>query len=340
MPPTRSRPPLVAALLAGPLAAACAATPAPHAPAPAASALASPVVASLPFRLVDNRIWVDAFVDHQGPFVFAFDTGGANMVTPALAERLGLASVAAGSTTGAGEGQVAYATARVAHFQLGALELAQQDFMVLDVSPIQAAFALPAFDGLFGFEVLSRYAARIDFAGLRLDLLDGVAPADVAGFDRVPFTLVADKPVIAATIDGVPARVLIDTGDRSSLTIMTAFLAHPEIAAAFPDATAQVTGVGIGGAIPARLGAVGHLAWSPRAALDHVVARQPTTKGGFNALPDLDASIGNEVLRQFTVVFDYAARVAWFAPNAHFGEPTRFTPVPHPPAAQARSDAP
>ncbi len=66
-----------------------------------------------------------------------------------------------------------------------------------------------------------------------------------------------------------------------------------------------------------------------------MVARQPTTKAGFNALTTIDASLGNEVLRQFTIVFDYRHGVAYVAPNADFGTPTRFTPVPFPPTPDA-----
>ena len=38
--------------------------------------------------------------------------------------------------------------------------------MVLDFSPIKNAFAFPALDEIFGFEVLQKYSAKID-----LDLL-------------------------------------------------------------------------------------------------------------------------------------------------------------------------
>lgn len=317
-------------------------TPGPGGTPPSDPPPAAPRGVSVPFRLIDNRIWVDAFIDDAGPFRFAFDTGGANALTPEVAARLGLATQPAGEATGAGEAAVPYARTRVGRFRIGALVLPDQQFMVLDTSPIQRAFGFAAFDGLFGFEVLARYAVRIQFhvdpADPALGLLtftEDVEPSEVAGFDRVPFTLVADKPVVAAVIDGIPARVLLDTGDRTSLTVLTAFLAHPAIGRVFADRPEQVTGYGIGGPIPAKLGVVGHLQWCPRCELRDVVARQPTTKAGFNALTTIDASLGNEVLRQFTVVFDYRRGVAYFAPNAQFGTPTRFTPVPFPPTPDA-----
>jgi hypothetical protein len=128
-------------------------------------------------------------------------------------------------------------------------------------------------------------------------------------------------------------RILLDTGDRSALTVVTRFLAEPGIAPVFAGAPVQVTGVGIGGAIPARLGHVAALELGADAGvvLHNVIARNPVIAGGLNALTSVDASVGNEVLRQFTVVFDYGAQVVYLRPGRDFDAPTRFTPVPHPP---------
>jgi hypothetical protein len=295
-----------------------------------------PGASRVAFELIDNRIFVDVRINGQGPFKFAFDTGGANCITPELAATLRLDTVTGEGVSGAGENTVPSRTTHVAQFQVGDIVVADQSFRVIDFSPIKRAFDFRRFDGLFGFEFLERYVTTIAFDGSPdgrsgvLVFAERVDPAAVVGFDAVPFELVAQKPVIHGAINGVPARLLFDTGDRSGLTILTRFLEHPEIARAFAGSAVQTTGYGIGGPIPARLGRIDRLSWSPRAVLSNVIARQPVTKAGFNALTEIDASVGNEVMRQFTIVLDYRHRLAHFAPNARFGAATQFTPVPLP----------
>ncbi|MGA2421511.1 MAG: hypothetical protein ABSG69_15650, partial [Candidatus Acidiferrum sp.] len=45
---------------------------------------------SVPFRLVDGRIFVDIKVNKVGPFAFLFDTGGNAVISAEAAERMHL----------------------------------------------------------------------------------------------------------------------------------------------------------------------------------------------------------------------------------------------------------
>jgi len=57
-------------------------------------------------------------------------------------------------------------------------------------------------------------------------------------------------------LDGVSGRFLIDTGDRSSLTIFGPFALAHDLAGRYPLTPEVVTGWGIGGPIPARVARV------------------------------------------------------------------------------------
>lgn len=105
---------------------------------------------------------------------------------------------------------------------------------------------------------------------------------------------------------------------------------HSKIAKVFAHSKEQVTGFGAGGPIPAKLGYVSSLEVAPGVSIKKVVSRAPTTLKGFNALKDMNASIGNEVLRQFHVVFDYKNQYVYLEKNSRFGAPTQFTEVPNP----------
>lgn len=282
---------------------------------------------SVSFDLIDNRMFVDVMLNGHGPFRFVFDTGGSNCLTPEVAKKLGLPMKSIGDATGAGEESVKAWQVRVDAFEVGRIKLPSQEFMVLDFSPIKRAFALPAFDGIFGYEFLQKYFAKIDFVDSRISFSPPGSPL-TKGFSAIPFVLVGDKPVISAKINNVDAKILIDTGDRSALTIFSNFRKKGTIKRAFEGRSPETTGYGIGGPIPAILSRIDSVEISPQVKLKDVVSRAPVTKGGFNSIPNVNASIGNEILRQFEVIFDYQKRYVYLKPNKFFGESTRFVPVP------------
>lgn len=60
----------------------------------------------LPFELFDNRQMIKVKINVQGPFTFVLDTGGRNLITPEIAEILGLNLVDEFQTGDVGEKRV------------------------------------------------------------------------------------------------------------------------------------------------------------------------------------------------------------------------------------------
>jgi len=282
------------------------------------------------FDLLDNRIFVDVFINDQGPFKFIFDTGGSNSMSFELATKLNLPVKEIGDGTGAGNGTQKMGQTQVKKIKFGDINQANQEFLVMDFSKIQSAFKFKALDGIFGFEVLQKYFALIDFENLNLNFHNTEFDFDNSGFEVMTFDLIYEKPFIKTTINGLTANTLIDTGDRSALTITTRFLKHKSIARLFKGKPVIVTGYGIGGPIPARLSYLDSLNIGPSTGLVNVVSRAPTLPGGFNSIKGLDASIGNEILKQFNIGFDYKNKMIYLKKNRNFGIQTTFTPVPNP----------
>lgn len=276
------------------------------------------------FILMDNRIFVDAYLNGQGPFKFIFDTGGANSISPAVAKRLGLALTPAGTASGAGEGAQEMSRSKLTTFRVGAVELTDQEVMVIDNSAIQHAFRFPALDGIFGYELLKEYLVLIDFEESRLFFYSKPEDFPAKGFQPIAFQLEFDKPMIQAKINGLEANTLLDTGDRSALTVTKSFRRQQRIEQAFAGMPEVTSGFGIGGPIPARLARLESLVFGQNISLVEVMTRAPTTVGGFNAIPGLDASVGNEILKQFHVAFDYKSEKVFFKPNKRFGATTVF----------------
>src|ERR1041384_4562827 len=74
---------------------------------------------TLPIRILNNHIYGYAKVNGKGPYLFIFDTGGANLVTPPTAKALDLKVEGQAPGGGAGEGTVDVGFAKVDSVPVG-----------------------------------------------------------------------------------------------------------------------------------------------------------------------------------------------------------------------------
>jgi len=188
-----------------------------------------------------------------------------------------------------------------------------------DFSGRLAAVEGVEFDGLVGYELFRRFGVQIDYAGSQLTITEPERFTAPAGATELPFELDDHQPIVAGTLDGLPIRISIDTGSRSSLTLHSPFVKKNALLARYGANVESVTGWGVGGAqrgYPARLGSLqlGDLH------VDGIAADLFAGDKGSFANPDIGGNIGGGVLRRFTVTFDYANRRMYLEPNAHFGE--------------------
>ena len=271
---------------------------------------------TLPTRLVDNHVYLDVSLNGKGPYHFIFDTGGANVIDPAVAKEIGAAPVGAvqGGGVGASTENVQFAT--VKSLGIGQAELSDQLFAV---APVRAGFGVASgspVDGLIGFEVLARFVTVFDYQNNRLVLsLPGGAPA--AG-RRVPFVFGGTQPQLACALDGIQALCSVDTGSRSSLDLFVPFIAaHPEVVPA--DASAVgVNGLGVGGGQSGKLGRLKSLEIGGFTLPEMIAGLSVAQGGGFFGSGGIAANIGGGVWNRFTVTFDYPHLAMYLEPNADF----------------------
>lgn len=268
---------------------------------------------TLPFDLLNNHIYVDGSINGQ-PVRLLFDTGGLNLLTPQAAARLGLRSEGRMAARGVGEEQVDVGFAKAERLELGALRLDAPLFYVMDLGDLPAVEGFH-FDGLVGYEVFNRLGVRIDYANGRLTLTH---PDDVRAPDdaiAIPFTLDGRIPVVEGEIDGLAAKLSIDTGSRASLSLHSPFVREHGLVERYGARFETVNGWGVGG--PSR-------SWPVRAqrvrvggaeVLD-VVADLVTSEKGALANPGISANVGSGLLRRFVVDFDYRARMIHLRPGA------------------------
>src|SRR6185503_18977674 len=128
-----------------------------------------------PFRLeaMSGFPIVEARVNGQGPLLFILDTGGHDILTPAAAKALGLPLRGAGFSLGAGEGSTPTRFTKVASVVLGAAEMTDQPFVVLQLDLGRAmdfAGRPTAISGIIGLELFERFTVTLDYAAGRLEL--------------------------------------------------------------------------------------------------------------------------------------------------------------------------
>lgn len=299
-----------------------------QAPTPEPTAAAVPtngVLTEVPFFLHDNRILVNVMLNGQGPFVMIFDTGGSNCMTPEVQKLLDVKSQGSEYTTGAGPKKVKGYSVHVQSLQVGNFKLEDQNFTVLSLSAIRKAFRFSHLDGVIGYEVLQQARARIDFDRQVIQLRAANAPA-LERAHTVAFELVGSEPVVDGKINGHPAKILLDTGDRSNLTLFRKFAVASKLNKIFAQRETVLTGLGVGGAIPGKVSSLDKVEIGSEAMTD-VMTRLPVTKGGTFYTSTLSASAGLGLLKAYNLEFDYLNKTLSLQKREGYNEPSTFTPV-------------
>jgi hypothetical protein len=290
---------------------------APPSVVPATEIASDDGVARVPVRLVNNHLLAEVSIDGHAATVIV-DTGGANVLTPAAAQRIGLN--AQGQLTGRGVGtntvDVALAPAR--ELRVGTMRYAKPTFYVMDLGRLDAHEG-ERIDGIVGYEIFQRFAVVIDYAGREVALIepDRFVPSPAATV--LPFRFNDRTPIIDGELDGLPVSISVDTGSRATFTVYGPFAREHDLAARYEAAPVSVSGWGVGGAAMGRAMLAGELRLG-----DQVLREIPASifagdRGAF-ARPGTGLNLGSGILRRYTVSFDYGKRRIYLEPNRHIDD--------------------
>ncbi len=271
---------------------------------------------SVPIQLVDNHVYLSVMLNGKGPYRFIFDTGGANLVDPAVAKEIGTAGTGSMQGGGAGSGTESISFAKVNTLQVGDATVKDQLFFV---APVRAGFGITAgqqVDGLIGFEVLARFVTTFDYGANRVILaMPGAQPP--AGSDIIPFVMDSKQPQFACSIDSIATQCSLDTGARDSITLMSPFVAnHPQIVPAIVSAEG-VNGFGFGGPAMGKLGRIARLGIGDYT-LENIIADFSTQKEGAFASPFTAANVGGGIWKRVSLTLDYNTLKMALLPNDQF----------------------
>jgi PDZ domain/Aspartyl protease len=269
---------------------------------------------TIPFRLLNNHIYVEASINGTAPQPFVFDTGATDILEASAAKKFGISVEGAMPGGGFGDQIEAFGFAKVKSVSLGGLTLPDQVFGTINQTGWIAVEGADS-AGLLGYEFVKRAVLSIDYASRTMTFTKQDAFRPPAGVAAIPFTFSAHIPMVAGTLDGFSGEFEIDTGSRGALTVMGPFAeAHALINQYHADRSATV-GYGVGGPSKALLARAGKLGIGP-VAIDAPVAEIVTDKGGAAKAARTAGNIGGDILKRFTVTLDYAHQKLWLQPNA------------------------
>ena len=260
------------------------------------------VTDTVPFRLLNNHVYVEARVNGQGPYTFIVDTGSHTLFSPRVVKEAGLESVGQSESSGSGEKTKTTGFARYREIAIGKARLRDQVGFTIEI--YEPSIEGIHVDGMIGFEYFSRFAVRLDYGARTMTTMD-FAHFDPKGAGiAVPFKFYDHLPQVPGTVDGVPAVFDIDTGSRSELDATAPFVARHKLRDKYSKGVTAITGWGVGGPSRSYVARVRAVTFDT-IKVDDVVINLSAAKGGSFSDANYDGNIGSGFLKRFAVSFDY-----------------------------------
>ena len=259
---------------------------------------------TLPFEVIDNRVFVDVRLNGKGPFHFILDTGAEAHLSDGVARQLGLQVKDAGEGQGVGATKQHFGRAQLAEFQIGSLSLKDVEFAVTSFADTPQVFGTRPVDGFIGGPVFERMTVKQDYvhhllAFIRPDRFNYSGSGTILRFERPQ-----QIPVVEAKLDGITGKFGVDTGARSALLLYGPFCEQNRLAEKYGAKLEGVTGWGIGGPVRSLLARATELTLDATSVHDPVI-RLSTQKSGLTLSSGMAGLIGPDVLSQYDVTFDY-----------------------------------
>jgi hypothetical protein len=283
---------------------------------------AVPVIAEIPIETERNKTIVPVMVGSRR-LRLILDTGYASdgilifnrdKIDP---DALGPSVAATVPGAGSGTGSNALVFERV-RFEVGEIAFTNQRAIVLADNPFKG---FPT-DGVIGYSLFGHYAVELDYDRSVMRLHDPDSFVAQPGWEALPIYFKNNRipwlGITIATQDEQPVRLTsyIDFASGEALELLT----RDANKFTLPTATKEkYLGRGLSGDIYGQEGTISRMRLGSYELTKVVVAIAPAAVR--SRQEGADAVIGNNALRRFNVIFDYANRKLHIRPNAHFPEP-------------------
>lgn len=278
-------------------------------------------LARIPIELDRNRTIVKVQVADSRPQQLILDTGmpmdGVYLFHTDFTDEVTLEGTIEVQVPGAGSGAPSTAImADSVSLSAGAAVFGRQRVIVSHSAHTQS---FPT-DGVIGWSLFGHFAVEVDYDKMLIALHAPGAFAADSSWRALPMKLKENIPWISVAVDvlgqgQVPIECYIDFASGDAIEL----LARQDSKFPIPENLEQsYLGTGLSGDIHGGVGRVAALAIGEYTLRD-VTATFPAA-GVRSRQENADAVIGNQLLRRFNLVFDYADSVLWIRPNQAFAE--------------------
>jgi hypothetical protein len=280
---------------------------------------------NIPFKMIRNMVVVQLEINNKGPFNFILDTGvGIMLITDtALTDSLNLTSKYNIKLGGLGNGPdyEAYITSPLNVKMHGvASENVVAAILKRDHFGLSAYVGTPI-HGLLGYEFFSKLAVKINFIDSSLTVS---LPKNLKMFSKgtkIPLTIEQRKPyawVKTKLPDGTEtnSKVIVDLGGGHAL-LLESYLQNKELPDKFITAN---LGMGLTGPLN------GYISRIPQLNIGHfkfqdIITSFPDSIKSQDYSVARDGNMGIQVLKRFTIIFDYANNAMYLKYNGRQKEP-------------------
>ena len=289
---------------------------------------------SIPFKFINNLIIITINVNGT-PLNFLLDTGVEDSVLFSVddTEGVSFSNIEKIRIKGFGSNE-AFDAYKSAKNTLSIKNYTDHDhtlYLVLDQNiNISSQIGVPV-NGIIGYQFFKNYLVKIDYTAKRITLYNDKPNSlkkNTKSFAKFPLEFIDNKPYLSCNAffekDSVPlkSKLLIDTGNSDAVW----FFSRNDIKIVVPKVNFEdFLGRGFSGDV-----------FGIRGRISSVTIGDFEFKNPLAAFPNSDAtttidkidgrvgSVGSEIMRRFTVIFDYKSNMIYLQKNNQFEEPFNF----------------
>jgi hypothetical protein len=276
----------------------------------------------VPFKLDRNRVIVPTSVNGSRDFNLILDTGmtfdGVYLFHKEFADEIDTSGAIEVRVPGAGAGEASTAVMiETGRITFGDVTIDSQKVIISQSSHTQD---FPT-DGVIGWNLFGHYAVEIDYDREVIALYDSLSMENDNSWSVIPIELKKGIPFLngeVEVIEGEPVLMTfyIDLASGDALELMTG----PNQKFTMPDGlTDQYLSTGLSGDIYGQRGRSEAVRISSYELRDVNTAFAPEEVR--SKQEGADAILGNDFIRRFNVIFDYADRRLYLRPNGYFDIP-------------------
>jgi hypothetical protein len=287
----------------------------------------TPSEVTVPFELINRKVFLPVRVGDSRPLWFVLDTGAPSAIIDLdLARELGVEL--GGEVRVGGGGAQTSSGAFVKSSALTVIGMAGFS------QPLKLAIPMRSLtprlghdlDGILGAEFIARFVLELDYEARRIRLHDKDTFSYAGPGQSIPIRRSHGHPILEAEVtpigrESVKGDFVLDIGSGGALALYSPFVTEQRLLG--PDLkTIKAIGVrGAGGEMSGRVGRVASLKIG-RFTINEPITHFSQDRAGAFANPAIQGNIGHRIASRFKLFLDYQNDRIIFEPNGRFAEPS------------------